>query len=257
MDSVTICNMALSAIGARSRIVSLSEQSPEAAECNLHYEQTLLGLLRMTPWRWARANVALAVWKARRGTPENPDGTATADPEWPWMYSYLYPAECAKARYILPQLALNNAAAVPPLTSAGEMPVLDETTPPIRFAEASDVDNTNPSLPVQKKVILTNQPQARLIFTRITTDPDIWDQNFIDAFIGRLAAKISFNLSGDKTLTKNAIAAGKVAEEEAKASIANEGVDIKDWQPEAQAAGGFIDPSSTRDYQGIVSQDVD
>lgn len=254
MDSTTICNMALSAIGSQSRIVAITEQSPEAAECNLHYGQVLVELLRLHTWRFARRNAALAVLKARAGTPENPVGSGGAEPEWPWNYSYAYPTDAVKLRYILPQ-PTNTTATINgiPLTTSQQSPPDLLSTPAVRFIEAGDVDANDQPI----KVILTNQYQARMIYTAIVTDPQVWDGLFVTAFIGRLAGRISFNLNGDKSLLKMAMNAGKVAEEEAKAASGNEGVTVIDWQPEAQAAGGFYDPATLQDYLSVVRQEID
>lgn len=254
MDSTTICNMALSAIGSRSRIVAITEQSPEAAECNLHYGQTLVELLRLHPWRFARRNSVLAVLKAREGTPENPVGSGGDEPEWPWLYSYAYPNDAVKLRYIIPQ-ATNSTATIGgiPLTTAQQSPADIAETPAVRWIEAGDVDENGQPI----KVILTNQYQARMVHTALVTDPQVWDALFVTAYIGRLAGKICFNLNGDKSLLKMAMQSGKVAEEEAKAASGNEGVTVQDWQPEAQAAAGFYDPTTSSDYVSVVRQEID
>lgn len=249
-NQVDMCNMALSACGC-ARIETIVEQSAEAAQCALQYQQTLEEVLRIHTWRWARRNIALTVFKARRGTPENPSG-AIAEPEWPWTYSYLWPNNCLKIRYILPQNTMGYATiGGVPLTTSQEVAPERTRTPPIRFIESGD---TNEGAAI--KVILTDQYQARLIYTHYVDDPEVWDANFRTAFIGRLAGKICFPLNGDKTLMKFAMDAGKAAEEQARTSDANDGLDVKDWQPEAQAAGGFVDPTDSDMYVSMPSQEI-
>lgn len=251
LDSTSICNMALSAIGARSRIADIEEQSAEAAECNLHYAQTLNELLRLFPWNWARREEALAVLKARRGTPENSDGTLPEPPR-PWAYSYARPTDCVRARFIVP-LDQDGDVSVGgvPLTTGGETISADGRTPPIKFVESGDKDATmgNPI-----KVILTNKPQARLVYTALINDPTVWDSLFVTAFIGRLAGKICIQLSGDKALMQAAMQAGMIAESEAKATMAGEGVQVIDWTPESVAVHGYADGDDNDDYVGVAPQ---
>ena len=73
MDQVTVCNRALSVIGTRSTIASLTESSIEAQACNLHFEPACRALLRLAPWSFARYQANLALIAAAGDTPENPN----------------------------------------------------------------------------------------------------------------------------------------------------------------------------------------
>lgn len=251
MDSVTICNMALGAIGSSNLIATLSEQSAEAQACNLHYEQTLRELLRLHNWPFARANEALAVLFARRGTPENPDG-ATTEPEWPWSYAYSLPSDCLKPRYIMTQ-DTTGAATIGgvPLTTGDAGAPQDVRTPTIRFIQGTALVDGDRS-----RVILTNQYQARLVYTCLIEDPDVWDSGFVTALVGRLATKICIPLSGDKNMLKLAVNAQLQAESEAKGASANEGITVIDWMPESVAAHGYDDPDTSPLYEGNSAADI-
>ena len=254
MDSVTVCNMALSAVGATSQIASLTEQSAEALACNLHYEQTLRELLSIHNWPFARANAALAVLQARAGTPENPTGATLTEPERPWSYAYGYPSDCLKPRYIMNLDTSGNAATINgvPLTTADESEPYDIRTPTVKFIQGT-ISDTNGN---RTRVILTNQYQARLVYTVLVTDPDIWDSNFVTAFVGRLAQKICLHVSGDKNLLRLAVNAGLQAESEAKGASANQGITIQDWTPESIAAHGYDDPDESNLYQGNSAAEI-
>src|SRR3569623_1719834 len=139
MDDTQVANLALSAIGTRSTIASLSEDSTEAQTVQLWYNQTRDSLLRKLPWNWARRQVAMAVYKAAAGTPENPNG-ALPEPPWPWKYSYAWPADCLSARYILPRFTLHDSVISPPLTTGQTSEVPKPRTPPIKFLVAGDRD---------------------------------------------------------------------------------------------------------------------
>lgn len=254
MDDTQVANLALSAIGTRSSIASLDEDSAEAATVQLWYDQTRDSLLRKLPWNWARRQVILAVYKAAAGTPENPNGTLPEPPQ-PWRYSYSWPADCLSARYILPVMEREGNQITPPLTTGQTSSVRHPRTPPIKFLVAGDRDNDNNPL----KVILTNKPIASLVYTAQIKDPNIWDQNFVDAMIGRLAGRISIALSGDKTLTKMSIAVGQQAEADAEAQNGDEGISVNLWTPDwLDGRGDYADftPDDSQTFLGGGSQDI-
>ena len=252
-NAVDICNMTLSAVGASSTISTIDEQSAEAAACNLHYTQTLKELQRLHNWPFTRANIALSVLQAREGTPENPDGDDFDEPEWPWNYAYGFPDDCLKPRYIMTQ-ETNGSATIDgvPLTTADEIGANDVRTPTVRFIQGTILDEQSN----RSRVILTNQYQARLVYTVLVEDPDLWDSNFVTAFIGRLAQKICIGVTGDKAMLKLAVNMGLQAESEAKAASANEGITIQDWKPESVAAHGYDDPNDSDLYQGNSAADI-
>jgi hypothetical protein len=194
----------------------------------------------------------MAVLLAREGTPENADGSGE-NPEWPWLYAYTVPADCVKPRYILNQ-DTNGGATIDgvPLSTADEIGALDVRTPTVKFIQGTVLGSDNN----RSRVLLTNQYQARLVYTALVTDPEMWDSNFVTAFVARLAQKICLPLSGDKKLLQMAVNAGMQAESEAKSASANEGITIIDWTPESVAAHGYDDPSQSPLYQGNSAADI-
>lgn len=80
-----IANMALGRIGAE-QITSLSDGSVQAAQINLHYEQTRDALLRSHFWRFASARVALV---------EN----STA-PDFEWANAFDLPDDFSRSRSV-------------------------------------------------------------------------------------------------------------------------------------------------------------
>ena len=82
VSEVSICNQALSHIGAEALIESLSENTEEARYCNIYYASTRDSLLRAHEWNWATRYVTLAKI-----------GTAPTR----WEYQYAYPADAVNA----------------------------------------------------------------------------------------------------------------------------------------------------------------
>lgn len=78
--------MALSHIGAKSSIESLTEHSVEAETCNLHYDIVRQQLLEIHNWNFARRRRLLAFLGDR--------------PSPKWAYRHEYPSDCIQVRYI-------------------------------------------------------------------------------------------------------------------------------------------------------------
>ncbi|MEO2182639.1 MAG: hypothetical protein ABGY43_10075 [bacterium] len=85
-SEVSICNLALSHIGANATISALSEQSEEAFHSNLLYAEARDSVLRSFPWGFAKRHIAL---------------TDSGSPPGNWLYRYAYPNACLVAQEIL------------------------------------------------------------------------------------------------------------------------------------------------------------
>lgn len=221
-SDVAICNLALSAVGSRSSIAALSEGSVEANSCGLHYTPALEAVLQAAHWNFARKQGTAALLK---------DGTVVGGtpPPAPWLYEYAYPADCLQIRYVLPQLA--SAQGVVP----GTVPTQAVATAPVYFILSSDTDaggnDTN--------VILTNQPQAILVYTKRITNPNLFDAVFVDAFAYYLASRICFNLTGDKQIARDIFKIADALSRQARASNGNEGITVIDSVPDWIRVRGY------------------
>ncbi len=78
---VDIANMALTKLGTRATIASLTENSTEARVINTWYATVRDDLIRSIDWNFARVYQTLAL----QGTPPAR-----------WAYSYAYPSDCVK-----------------------------------------------------------------------------------------------------------------------------------------------------------------
>lgn len=163
-SDVYICNAALSHIGTKSTISSLLEESNEARQCNLHFEQAREFVLESHPWRFAEKRVALA-------------SLTDPDDEWDWEYAYQYPNDCVQPIEILPELRVEG--------------------PRIPF-EVS-INNT-----LSEKVILTDEQQAYLKYTSRVTNAALYPASFVQAFAWYLAILIALPLTGKKSIRDDA-----------------------------------------------------
>jgi len=240
---IALCNRALSALGTRSKISSLSERSPEAIECALIYDTTRTSLLQAAHWDFARATAYLTLLKALPGTPENPNPPPSQSwnpltmPAPPWAYSYAYPSDCVQLRCISPQIFAGG-------TLPGGLPIFSAPTfvvPPVMtlqaqpFAVATDKDVQGNDI----SVVLTNQSQAITCYTRDIVRPELWSSLFQDAMVDSLAAQLAMALTGNLTLARAKAQSAMQSLLIARTRDGNEGLTVDDHIPEWIRVRGY------------------
>src|SRR5215471_12429325 len=245
-SEVDVANRALAAIGTRSQIASLAEGSNESIQCSLLQEALRDEILRMAPWNCATNYNNLALVCAAPGTPENPtQGAQTWNkgiPPPPWSYEYIYPSDCLRPLWIVPQFSTGFISGVPITTAVtGGTPQYWQG-PPVRFKIAIDqVLNGVPAVGgADTKVILTNQEQAILCYIKQITNPDIMDSQFVQAWTAALAARLAIPLTGDKGLAQLKIQEANQYITAARASDGNEGLTINDVTPDWIRVRGIL-----------------
>jgi hypothetical protein len=97
---------------------------------------------------------------------------------------------------------------------------------------------TTPQSP--QRVILCNQTQAILCYNTQIVDPNVTDPLFQDAWVHILAARLAMQLSGDKALANQMIAATNQMIMEARKVDGNEGITVNDVTPDfIRVRGGY------------------
>lgn len=227
-----VANLALSKIGTRSTIASLTEDSNEARAINLVYENVRDQVLGMAFWNFAKKTVNLGVLKAAPGAAGSTStGGPTWSPDWPappWLYEYAYPSDAIQVRMIMPQMTTGFPGDSVPIFGSAVLsgnPYWDGV--PVRFAIATDNINS-----VQQNVILTNQYQAIGVYTARITNPGLWGAQFIEALAAAIAGRVCMQLTGDKGLTSNMFQYANNVVIQARASDGNEGLTIQDSTPD-------------------------
>lgn len=235
---VDIANRALSLIGTRSQIASLTEGSPEAIAADKWIDTTRRQLIRMAPWNCARNYNTLTLICAAPGTPENPSGGTVVwqkgQPPPPWSYEYAYPSDCIRPVFIIPQFNTGFSPGVPITTAiTGGAPQFWQG-PPVKFAVGVDqVVNGVPAVNgPDVKVIWTNQEFAVLAYTKDLSDPSVMDEGLIEAWAAYLASQMVIDLTGEVGKANLLIkqANGKI--QIARVSDGNEGLLINDITPD-------------------------
>jgi hypothetical protein len=206
-----ICNEALSEIGARSEITDVNEVSTEGKAARLFYDSVRKRLLRAVHWGFARRTALLTL-----------DGTLDAGTStYPFLYSYLMPANSLAVRYILP-------------TNAGD---LTNPGPPQRDCRFLFSNTTVVDVEVQR--LVSNTPDAVAVYTGDITTVDFFDDLFRGAFVAILASKFAMPCTGNVSLKSQyeQIAAQHIMT--AQAVDANEAVPSTEHTPDWLLARGI------------------
>lgn len=211
-DQIAIYNLALDAIGSQSTVSSPMETSAEANALNRHWLPAIRQILRAVHWNFARYQRAMTLLK---------DASIGGTTPAPWVYEYAYPNDCLLARYIMPNLD----------GALGEITV----GPTVRFLVSSDNDTSNNPI----TVLLTNQPQAVLVYTRLIENPTLFDDEFIEALRQYIGARIAIALTGDRDKRDDCYAKATAAVEGARARNGNESVKVMEHVPDWIRVRGY------------------
>ena len=176
-SEVDVCNLALQKLGAK-RIVSLTEDSPNARDCNAVYATLRRVELRKHVWNFARKRASLA-----------PDA---ASPAFGFAKQFSLPADFLR----ITQNNRGEVSGVGRRRSIGQ-PVVDYQ--------------------IEGDKLLSNEgDEIRLLYVADITDPNLFDPLFVDALASRMAEVLNekINQSNNKKSTakqdyKDAVAEAK------------------------------------------------
>jgi hypothetical protein len=183
-DPIDISNMALSNVGVRSRIASLSEASEEARVCNLHYGLAVERCLTLFPWPFATRRQALALIET--------------SPNSEWAYRFALPNDCVEARYIE--------------GSSRNIPV--ESKVPFQVEAAADLS---------QQTVLTDEPAPVLVYTTKNLGAGQYPAYFVNLVSWELAAAITLPLRLSEESWKLAITGARQAMTDSRAHALNQG----------------------------------
>lgn len=221
--AVDLCNRALGAIASRSTISSLNEASVEANECNRWYDSSRQAALRSHNWGFARRTAVLTLLVTAPGV----DSQAATNLPWsfmPWSYEYAYPSDCLKFRLMVPSIPGQPFVPRPWLIGL----------PPVRWEMSADLD-TN-SVPI--RVLLTDQPSAVGVYTFDCTNPDMFDDLYMDALVYTLAGNLAMPVTGNPTVANGMRAKANEAVQKAMVADGNEGLRSQNSTPDWIAIRG-------------------
>lgn len=163
-SETSICNAALFHLGV-DPITSLSATTKPARACNAIYEDTRDEVLRAHEWPFATKRQALATLS------EDYVG---------WEYAYSMPSDCLKAQKLYDASTGDNTSKYEPAASIPYEIALSTTG--------------------NKRVLLTDQSDAILIYTAAVTSPPLFGDDFVKALAFVLASKLAMPLKQDRNL---------------------------------------------------------
>lgn len=139
---VDIANRAFQAIGTRTTIQSLAENSNEAIQVSLVLTACRDEVLRMAPWNASRNYAPLTYITSAPGTPENSSPTTASwqkgQPPPPWAYEYQYPVDCLRPLWIIPQFITGFSSGIPITTAVTGGAPQFWNGPPVKFSVGID-----------------------------------------------------------------------------------------------------------------------
>lgn len=181
-SQVQICNVALTTYLGVDIITSLDEGSPEAIQCDLHYDRCLRALLERHWWTFALGRQVLA--------------QQTNDRNNEWAFKYQRPAD-----------AMNICWVNEPKTA---MAMLQKNRSPDTRRHITEND------------IYSDVSGAVCEFTRFVDDPTKYPQVFADALSAHLASAMAMPLTKNGRLARDAMDAANYLTDLAMAVDAND-----------------------------------
>lgn len=182
-NQVSISNLALLSIGARTQISALSDGSTAGDACTTLFSFCFEHLARSARWHCLNKQLALTLIQAAQGTPENPIGTTLPLPQQPWLYGYLLPPDSMMVREIMPPVNTSGSTINQTTLSNAVTPNIPGTYQ-IPYAIGYSTDSSGNPL----EMILTNQESAIANYTVNQQNPQSWDSLFTSAYVATLAA---------------------------------------------------------------------
>lgn len=192
MDTLTVCNLALSNIGQKKITQAQldADAIPEAVQCNLHFTVDRDDVLSETNWDFAKTNLLMTlndvVKQDTTGSVKIPD----------WKYYYNYPSNCMQVWLVYNEVTMD-----------------DRTNQDFEKLFVPDYSSY---------FIGTNIETAYCEYTHKVTDPNLWDSKFIKAFSWKLASSIAKALTGDDKVALNSATTYSTLISEAKRINAQE-----------------------------------
>lgn len=208
-----VYNRALDMLGADTVIGDASDGTPASEWLRRNYGRILRELLRAAHWNFARKYAALLLLADASGQTLDP-GTSeqiSTAVEPPWIYCYAWPSDGVAGRW-LPWDLGPLPTTVPLMTNMPQTQVMANQCPARFLISSSDqfpamVGQVGwdelPNLPegqgpISRRVVLTNVPNAKFVYTKLTLAIEEWDPLFEQAMVACLGSRSAMTVLTDK-----------------------------------------------------------
>lgn len=208
-DEVSLYNLALNAIGARSNLSTTTDRDRGAEVCRLWYPVVRDQVLAAAPWPSCKAFRRLALLKHR----DSSKPWTTDDPEPGYEFAFSAPEDMLHPRYL------------------------------------SDFTQfTVSSYPNSVKAINTNTPEAILSYTKRNFIVNLWEDPLQMAIAYGLAANIAMPLTGKPQRASMLIQQANDLILTARTEAANQGMETYETMPDWITARGYASSFPIRWY---------
>ncbi len=178
-DKTTICNMALGRIRHSLRVTNIATDTSETGkQLNIYFNASRNAVLEACDWGFARTFEALAL--------------STRTPMAGWTYEYQYPTKCIRALRVTDESGGRLAC-----TSIYDSDYNDYTGSALRKVPFQRMSRPEDAT----QVIVTDLPDAYLLYTQAIEDTERWPATFVDAFAWLLGANVGPALKSDAKIT--------------------------------------------------------
>lgn len=230
-----IVNRGLDILGVSKTVGDLQEGTTEARVALRNYIPVMQEVFRAVHWNCLRRRATLTLLEDATGQSDPPVGTGTVNMH-SWIFEYKWPLDCMKARYVPANYLAPGATPPIPLTTDNSLfPNYWAPVTPAPFLVGTDaIPNLSGAIPNWNQlpdlnnaqgqglnsqvVILTNVPNAELVYTARITEPNTWDPALQQAIAAVLASRMAMGVIVDKKL---AVAMQRQASEIARATISD------------------------------------
>ena len=175
---VGICNMALGNIGTTQTIENIDENNERARVCKLYYETVRDQVTRRSQPNFAQAFVTLA--------------EVAGDPPPGWLYQYRYPTDALFARRV------TDVTGARQLAISLDPNIIAYNVPMVAYSILADQGTSG-------RILVTDQPEAVLWYTKRVTDPNDYDPEFVTGFAWALAAAIAIPMKVNASVAQYAV----------------------------------------------------
>ena len=234
----SIVNLALDALGQPGKLIGdLSDGSVVSEASRRNYGLVLRGILRTAHWNFARKQASLELLGDNTGQSSVPVSSYV---DTPWTYAYAWPTDGVALRW-MPLTNLNNNATTnlttgapysPPamlmptrflVSSTDQYPLLSGEQ---SWASMPDFQRIEGAGPLARRIILSDNPLAQMVYTRLVTTIEEWDPMFRQAMISAMAVVLAPVAIDDPKLRSaerdKHVAIAKIAIDNARVSNGND-----------------------------------
>lgn len=170
-SAVSICNQAIQNLGSDDYITSLLEDTANAVECNIRYDDARRALLEMHPWNFAKKRASL-----------NQDVT-------PPLFNY-------KHQYTLPtDLIWVHMTALEERYKGVSAKAVNDTFQITDIPNRTSVDDYL----IEGRKLLSNDGTVELIYIFNEEDPQQFSPTFVQLLARYMSALLAYKITGSKS----------------------------------------------------------